>query len=301
MRVAAVDIGTNTIAFLVAKEETSGLRALHDESLIVRLGEGVDQIGRLSPTAIERTLAALAHVAEIARALQVDRIGAVGTQALRETSNGGSFLARAQSLLGCPVEVISADREARLAWRALARAFPRAPAVRRTLLDIGGGSTELVVGAAQPDRLVSMPIGSVRLTERLLRHDPPTANERSALFQAIDEALDEAPCPEGELIGVAGTVTTVCTLHLGLPRYDATLVHGAHLTRAAVFELVEHLGAMPVDQRRQLPGLDPGRADVVFAGAAILARVLARSPAGEVLVSDHGVRWGLAEELLRSA
>jgi exopolyphosphatase/guanosine-5'-triphosphate,3'-diphosphate pyrophosphatase len=165
------------------------------------------------------------------------------------------------------------------------------------VVDIGGGSTELIVGGAQVERAVSVPIGSVRLTERLLLHDPPAAEERRALDAAIDRALEAAPQPEGELWGVAGTVTTLCALALGLTDYDGARVHGQKLARDEVERQLERLGALPLAERRRLRGLDPRRADVIVAGAAILARVMARAGAAEVGVSDRGIRWGLAYEL----
>jgi exopolyphosphatase/guanosine-5'-triphosphate,3'-diphosphate pyrophosphatase len=298
VRVAALDVGTNTLTFLVAEAASGGgLRAVHDEAIIVRLGEGVDRTGELSAAAMERALAALEACARRAAALGATRVGAVGTQALREARNGGDFLARARAVLGVDVEVIDGAREATLSWRATASAFPIVPGARRTVLDIGGGSTELLVGSATPERLASVRIGSVRLTERHSMHDPPTDDERAAMTAAIDRALDEAPAPEGELVGIAGTVTTVCAVHLQMPTYDGARVHGTRMTRAEVQAVIERLARLPLAERRMTTGLDPKRADVIIAGATILARVMARAPSDHVLVSDRGVRWGLAEEL----
>ena len=297
MNLAAIDIGTNTIVFLVAEVADGKLRALHEASAMVRLGEGLDRAGRLDPAAIRRSLEALAQVVEIARRLGASRLGAVGTQALREAQNGGEFLVRAREILGGEVEVITAEREARLAWRAVASAFPLALSARRTVLDIGGGSTEIIVGGDRPARLASLPIGSVRLSERWLKHDPPTADEQRALSEAVDRALDAAPVPEGELVGIAGTVTTLAAVHLGLADYRGEVVHGARLGRDGVARLVERLGNLSLAERRRLPGLPSGRADIIYAGGVILSRVLARSPAASVLISDRGIRWGLAEEL----
>jgi exopolyphosphatase/guanosine-5'-triphosphate,3'-diphosphate pyrophosphatase len=257
----------------------------------------VDATGRLDPAAVERTCAALAVYGERIRAAKVARAAAVGTQALREAANGAEFLARAEGLLGFPIEVIDGRREAHLSWAAVAASFPLAGGARRTVVDIGGGSTELIVGGAEVLRAVSVPIGSVRLTERLLLHDPPAAEERRALDAAIDRALEAAPQPEGELWGVAGTVTTLCALALGLTDYDGARVHGQKLARDEVERQLERLGALPLAERRRLRGLDPRRADVIVAGAAILARVMARAGAAEVGVSDRGIRWGLAYEL----
>ena len=304
MRVATIDIGTNSIVFLVADTAADGpgLVAVHDVCEIVRLGEGVDRTKELQPAAIERALGVLAVCVRRARELGAERIGAVGTQALREVRNRDAFLGPARDLLGVDVEVIDGDREARLSWRSALTAFPLPPGGRRTVLDIGGGSTELLVGPLsgetnEPERLVSVAIGSVRLTERLVRHDPPTPEERAALVATIDETLGRAPAPEGELIGIAGTVTTLCAIHLGLRELDGARVHGVRLGRGDVERAVERLGRLSVAERCQLAGLDPRRADVIFAGGLILARVLARAATDAVIVSDRGIRWGLAEEL----
>ena len=299
MRVAAADIGTNTLVFLIAEKTSTGLTAIEDAAEIVRLGEGVDRTGDLAPAAVERTLAALGKFAQRARELGVERVAAVGTQALREVKSGAQFVARAEAILGGPVEIIAGEREAGLAWAATAAAFPVADDVRqdRTVVDIGGGSTELIVGRQTIEDVISIPIGSVRLTERLLKSDPPSEAERAALVNAIDEALASGPAPRGEIIGVAGTVTTLCAIHLALDSYDPERVHGARIARTDIEAVVARLGRTPLAERKTIPGLDPRRADVIYAGGVILCRVLARANAKELIVSDRGIRWGLAAEL----
>jgi len=298
VRVAAVDVGTNTVLLLVAERVDGKLRAVVERAEITRLGKGVDKSGALDGDAIERTLAVLARYGEEARALGVERAGAVGTQALREAKNGGEFLQRARAALGFAVEVIGGEREAELSWGAVAASFPLAPGRTRAVVDIGGGSTEIDFGGARLERAISLPIGSVRLTERLLHHDPPSDDERAALAAAVDDALARAPSPEAdELVGVAGTVTTLCAISLGLVDYDGARVHGARLARDEVERIVDRLGQTPLADRRRTPGLDPARADVIYAGGVILARLLARARAESLTVSDRGIRWGLAEEL----
>ncbi len=298
MRVAAIDVGTNTVLLLIAERDGGGLRAVVDRAEITRLGKGVDQSGVLDGEAVERTLAVLARYGEEIRAAGVARAAAVGTETLRAAANGAAFLTRAQQILGFPVEVIHGEREAALSWRAVADAFPLAPGRTRAVVDIGGGSTEIIVGGARLERAISIPIGSVRLTERLLHHDPPTDEERAALDAAIDRALDAAPSPAAdELVGVAGTVTTLCAISLGLTDYDGARVHGAVLAVDEVRRIVDGLGATPLADRRRTPGLDPRRADVIYAGGAILLRLIARAGVGELRVSDRGIRWGLAAEL----
>ena len=301
MRVAAVDLGTNTALLLVVDKRGQELIPIVNEAEIVRLGQGVDRTGSLSNEAMERTLAVLERFGETVRQSGVERAGAVGTQALREVDNGAAFLDRARIALGFPVDVIDGQREARLSWRAVAESFPPPPGGRRTVLDIGGGSTELLLGGSEIEALASLPIGSVRLTERLLREDPPTVAERHALIAAIDHALDVAPArlflPGGELVGVAGTITTLCAITLGLACYDGERVQGTLLKRSDVEREVERLGAMPLADRRRTAGLDPRRADVIYAGGMILLRVLDRASADVIHVSDRGIRWGLAGEL----
>jgi exopolyphosphatase/guanosine-5'-triphosphate,3'-diphosphate pyrophosphatase len=170
----------------------------------------------------------------------------------------------------------------------------------RTVVDIGGGSTELVVGDTAIRSVVSLPIGSVVLTERHVAHDPPTAAERDALLTEIDAALATADKPVAPIVGIAGTVTTFAAIALGLDDYDATRVHGLRLARADLEREVARLGAMRLDDRRRTPGLQPKRADVIWAGGLILSRVLARADADACLVSDRGVRWGLLYEAARS-
>jgi exopolyphosphatase/guanosine-5'-triphosphate,3'-diphosphate pyrophosphatase len=297
MRVAAVDLGTNTALLLVAERRGGKLVDVVSVAEIVRLGQGVDRTRHLDPQAVGRTLAVLASYGKLVREARVDRAGAVGTQVLREVSNGAEFLKKAEEALGFPLAVIDGGREARLSWRAVAASFPLGPGGRRTVVDIGGGSTEVMVGGADVERLASVPVGSVKLTERLVTHDPPTEEERRAIVETIEHALDRAPAPEGELVGVAGTVTTICAISLGMTDYDGARVHGARLSRAEVERVVRRLGEVPLADRRRTPGLDPRRADVIWAGGLLLERLMARAGVAEVIVSDRGIRWGLAEEL----
>ncbi|HEX6838777.1 MAG TPA: Ppx/GppA family phosphatase, partial [Polyangia bacterium] len=165
------------------------------------------------------------------------------------------------------------------------------------VVDIGGGSTELISGEREVEGVVSLPIGSVRLTERIVAHDPPTADEQARLVATVDDALAGAPALRGALVGIAGTVTTLAAMAQRLDSYDATRVHGSRLSRAAVDALCASLAATPLADKRRTPGLDPKRADVIYAGAVILARVMARAGAAECIVSDRGIRWGLVYEL----
>ena len=306
-RLATIDIGTNPALLLVAERSEDGaLRAVHDDCRFVRLGQGVDAAGVLSPEAIERTMAALRDFCAVIDDLGAERVGVVGTQALREAENGGAFLEPARSLLskGRPepvaIEVVSGDREAELTFRAVSESLPELAGAELTVADVGGGSTEVVTGR---DGVVrsrrSVAIGSVRLTERHLRGDPVTPDEARALYAAIDRALAEVDLPaDGRtLVGVAGTATTLAAVELRLEPYDGDRVHGMRLPAPVVERQLARYLELTVEERRRLPGLPPARADVIAAGAAVFARLLHQMRAPALVVSDRGVRWGLAYEL----
>jgi exopolyphosphatase/guanosine-5'-triphosphate,3'-diphosphate pyrophosphatase len=302
MRVATIDIGTNSVLLLVAESEGGALRPVLERATVTRLGEGVDRNRRLLDAACERTLACLTEYASELRRLNVSRVEAVGTSAMRDAAGGQAFSARAAQILGVAPRVIDGNEEARLTFGGALSGLRQAGKV--TVFDIGGGSTEIVVGsssasARQIVAAVSLNIGSVRLFERHVQSDPPTAEEMRKVERDIALALADAPKPEADaaLVGVAGTVTQLAALELELTRYDATRVHGHTLTRSAVERLATRLASMNLAQRRAMTGMEPARADVLIVGSAIARAVLEWSGAAELVVSDRGVRWGLAEEL----
>jgi exopolyphosphatase/guanosine-5'-triphosphate,3'-diphosphate pyrophosphatase len=322
MRVAGFDIGSNTLLVLAAEVAGDGsLTAIADECRFGRLGQGLDASGALAPEAIERSLAILGEYRQRLEGLGIDRVGAVGTQALREASNAAAFLEPAAALIGAPIEVISGEREAELVFRATAAAFreidpsPKAHRYRGPLVgelaagvlviaDVGGGSTEITVGRdGVLERAISIPIGAVRLTERHLAGDPPTAGETRALIAAIDEALaavDELDVPKGiSLVGTAGTATTFASVELRLARYDGSRVQGVRLSPAQLDRHLARFLELTVAEKRKLVGLEPERADVIAGGAAIYTRLVHRLEASELIVSERGVRWGLAAELAK--
>ncbi len=283
----------------VVKGAVPRLRPVADFLEMPRLGQDLDRTGRLHPEAIERTLAAIGRQMERARELHADRIVAVGTESLRAAENSEEFL-RSLRQTGVELRVISGDDEARLSFRSVTESLPMPPGGRRSVLDIGGGSTELIVGGMHPERWQSVKIGSVRLHERFLHSDPPTDAEIAALTAAIDAGLDGLPQPEGELVALAGTATTVAALYLQLAEYDGRRVDGLRVPTARMREIIGSLGRLRVAERQQLAGLDPRRADVIFAGAMILLRTAERAGLTEVVISDRGVRWGVLEELADS-
>jgi exopolyphosphatase / guanosine-5'-triphosphate,3'-diphosphate pyrophosphatase len=311
MRVATIDIGTNSVLLLVAESEGGALRPLLERATVTRLGEGVDRNRRLLDSACQRTLACLSEYAKQLRELNVSRLDAVGTSAMRDAAGGQEFVAQAAQLLGVAPRVIDGNEEARLTFSGALSGLPLstlAPAApepgKVTVFDIGGGSTEIVVGSSSAssraiNAAVSLNIGSVRLFERHVRSDPPTSDEMQRVEHDILQALADAPKPEAgaTLVGVAGTVTQLAALELELTRYDASRVHGHTLTRGVVDRLAARLASLDLAQRRALPGMEPSRADVLVVGSAIARAVLEWSGATELVVSDRGVRWGLAEEL----
>ncbi|MFZ0889426.1 MAG: hypothetical protein WA005_13310, partial [Candidatus Binataceae bacterium] len=288
---------TNTVLMLVVEcAPGDGVRRLADFARITRLGRGVDSNGRLDPAAAARTLETIVEFAEQARTLGADKIVAAGTAVLRDSSDGAAFLAQVKSRAGIDLEILSGTDEARLSYLAVVKGLAIDPNKRLLIADIGGGSTELIrAEPGAPLGTASLQIGSVRMTERIVRHDPPTAEERRALADTIDATLDGLRWdfrPE-VLVGVAGTVTRACAVALRLERYDHDRVHGHRLTRTEVECTLERLAAVTLAGRKRLPGVEEGWADVGIAGVTILLCVMDKFGAESVVVSDHGVRWGL--------
>jgi exopolyphosphatase/guanosine-5'-triphosphate,3'-diphosphate pyrophosphatase len=278
MPVAAIDIGTNTTRLIVAKVSGSSLEELDRRTTITRLGEGVDKSGSLSEAGIERVFETLAGYREIVDELGADRALALATSAVRDASNGGDFLKDVESRFGFRVRMLSGSEEALLAFRGAT--------IGRTLtepvlvVDIGGGSTELIVGDANgPSFHVSLDIGAVRLTERYLHGDPPTPAELEHCATIVRELLLDR-IPTGVLrepraaIGNAGTITTIAALDQHLPAYDRELVHGYSISRHAVREQYARLAALPLSERRLVPALEPERAPVIVAGAIVCRELL---------------------------
>jgi exopolyphosphatase/guanosine-5'-triphosphate,3'-diphosphate pyrophosphatase len=298
VNLATIDIGTNTTLLLVARTRPR-IEAVEQIAEITRLGRGIGREGALDAEAIARTLAVLRRFAAVARDHDA-RIAAVGTEALRRAHNAGAFLGPAAEILGTAVEVIDGEREAALTFRATVESFPDLRIGELAVVDIGGGSTEIVLATdGNVDFRTSLPVGSVRLTEALVHHDPATAEEQASIAATVDAAIRDLPVPRtpATLVGVAGTVTSLAAMALQLASYDPARVHGFRLSRADLAREIGRLGAATQAQRERMIGLDPRRADVILAGALILDRIAAATNADEVRVSDRGIRWGLAYEL----
>jgi exopolyphosphatase/guanosine-5'-triphosphate,3'-diphosphate pyrophosphatase len=304
MRVAGVDCGTNSIRLLIADADSDGrLVDVQREMRIVRLGQDVDRTGRLASEALERTRAALVDYAADIKKHGAERVRLAATSATRDAENRDEFLAMVQSELGVLPEVITGTEEAALSFTG---AVSGLPGVRYPLLvaDIGGGSTELVLGDATGVLAShSMDVGCVRMTERHLHDDPPTqpqveatvADLRAAIEAAgRDVALDAA----ATFVGVAGTVTTLAAIALELDRYDAEAIHGSVLTADQVHEVAAQLLRMTHHERAALPVMHPGRVDVIAAGALVLRTLVELTGAAEVLVSEHDILDGIALSLV---
>ena len=305
--VAAIDCGTNSIKVLICSVGDGASQVLLRDSRVVRLGEGVDETGMLTDGALERTFAAIDEFAGIIRSHGVPPglTRFCATSATRDAGNAAVFTEGVRRRLGVEPEVLSGDEEAALVFAGAISGLvsgvgPRvdpAPTEPVLVVDIGGGSTELVLGQGGPRESVSMDIGSVRLHERHLHTDPPTADEVAACTADIDRHLDEAGIAIDEVrsvIGTSGTIKTVACGVLDLGSYDRGAFDRAELGNAATRDFCDRLVAMTVQQRRALPYMHPGRADVIGAGALIWSRILARVPVETHLVSEADILHGIA-------
>ncbi|MFD7922322.1 exopolyphosphatase [Streptomyces sp. NPDC059740] len=309
-RVAAIDCGTNSIRLLVADVDpaTGELRDLDRRMKIVRLGQDVDRTGRLAPEALERTFAACREYAAIIRDLDAQAVRFVATSASRDAQNRDEFVRGVLDILGVEPEVITGDQEAEFSFTGATRELAGDAAAGfeapYLVVDIGGGSTEFVLGSAGVRAARSVDIGCVRLTERHLAgedglSDPPTAEQVAAMVADTDAALDLAagsvPLTEAStLVGLAGSVTTVAGIALELPEYESAAIHHSRISREKVREISERLLTSTHAERAAIPVMHPGRVDVIGAGALVLLRIMERTGAEEVVVSEHDILDGIA-------
>jgi exopolyphosphatase/guanosine-5'-triphosphate,3'-diphosphate pyrophosphatase len=302
MRVAGIDCGTNSIRLLIADVDGSGLTDVVREMRVVRLGQGVDRTGRLAPEALARTRAALADYAAAIRENGAERVRMVATSATRDAANRADFVAMVHAELGVEPEVITGHEEAALS-------FAGAASVRDALegpllvADIGGGSTELVRGGDDGAlRSHSMDVGCVRMTERHLHDDPPTSVQIAATVADVRAAIDGARVdvpldPSVTFVGVAGTVTTIAAIALGLERYEADVIHGSTITADQIADVTERLLRMTHAERAALPVMHPGRVDVIGGGALVLRTLVEVSGVDAVIASEHDILDGIALSL----
>jgi exopolyphosphatase / guanosine-5'-triphosphate,3'-diphosphate pyrophosphatase len=303
-RVAAIDCGTNSIRLLIADLDGSALTDVVREMRVVRLGQGVDRTGRIAPEALERTRIALADYAATIREHKAARVRMVATSATRDAANRADFVTMVRAELGVDPEVITGGQEAALSF---AGAVNGLPGVIGPLLvaDIGGGSTELVLGSPDGEgglRSRSMDVGCVRMTERHLHDDPPTPAQIAAtvadLRAAITSARRDVPLHEAAtFVGVAGTVTTIAAIALGLDHYDAAAIHGSTISAGQVHEVTDRLLRMTHADRAALPVMHPGRVDVIGGGALVLRTLVEEIGVDAVIASEHDILDGIALSL----
>lgn len=300
IRVAAIDCGTNSIRLLISDIAGDDKTDVVREMRIVRLGQDVDKTGHLAEAAIERTLAATREYAAQITALGVERLRFCATSAARDADNSAEFADAVEAIIGVRPQVLTGQEEAQASFLGAAGDLP----LERTLVvDVGGGSTELIVGTGgEVEWSVSLNIGSVRMTERFLASDPPTVAEVTSCMTFLDTMLDTVVgdiAPVDTFVGVAGTVTTVAAHALGLPSYDPDAIHHADLELADVASACLSLVHMNAADRRALPFMHPGRADVIAGGALVLDRLIAKLPlkTSTLLVSERdildGIVWSL--------
>ncbi len=309
MILAGIDVGTNSLRLLIAETSHDTFREIHSDRKITRLGQNLDRSGLLAEEARERTLLALEDFHAVIKHHGVQVTSAIGTSALRNAANSREFLAEAKRKTGLTIRVITGAEEARMTLMGVARSLKEIggrrdnPLTASLVIDIGGGSTEIIVNRPGSEPLVdSLPLGAVYLTERFISCDPPSkahiASLRSAVRKELDSRLSSMqPVPESIFVGTAGTITTLAAIDQGLERYDPGKINGYVLSRQAVDSIVEKLGRVRLDERRAIRGLEQGREDIIFAGAVVAQEIMARYGYRSMLVSDWGLREGIVLDL----
>ncbi|MEY2422200.1 MAG: exopolyphosphatase / guanosine-5-triphosphate,3-diphosphate pyrophosphatase [Acidimicrobiaceae bacterium] len=307
MKVAAIDCGTNSTRLLIAESssEARGFTILDRRMRITRLGQGVNATKMLAPEAIERTAVVLRDYRAAMDEHGVERVRITATSAARDAANREDFFSVAKEIVGAEPELLSGDEEARLSFRGATADLDPADGPF-LIVDIGGGSTEFVVGTTEPEAALSVDIGCVRITEQELHHDPPLAEELSIALSLIDAYLDdvdrEVPgaAAARTFVGLAGTITTVAAVEIGLAEYDRERSHHFHLTHAAAEDVFRTLATEAHDARLGNPGLEAERADVIVGGSCILVGIFRHWGFDECLVSEADILDGLALSLLSS-
>ena len=294
-RVASIDIGTNTILLLIAEVEGEKINALFEMETVVRLGEGVQKNGILTKEAMDRGIQTLSQYLEQCQAMEVRKILAVGTSALREAKNSAEFLRLAKEKLNLFIEVISGEEEAQLSFLAVAKDLAEAkePIL---VVDVGGGSTEFILGRGnQIGQWISLPLGSVRFTEQILQTDPVQEEEWNVMEKKIRELLTKIPHSQEPLsmVAVGGTATTLASVEQGLKEFTAEKIHHFILKKEALRNQLILYRSKTIGERKKIPGLPAARADVILAGGAILYLAMGELNCPSVLISCQGVRYGL--------
>ncbi|MBR5016273.1 MAG: Ppx/GppA family phosphatase [Spirochaetia bacterium] len=302
-RKAIIDIGSNSIKFFVGElAEDKTIRTVLDTNDIARLGEGLDATGLISDEAMERNVASVASFAAKARELGADQIVSVGTMALRKAGNSGIFVKKVKDACGVDVNIIPGEEEARLSYLAILSGLPLDKDANLVVFDTGGGSTEFIYGkGTEMIKRFSVNLGAVRITENYLKSDPVTPDEVKAAIAQIDKEFAEAGV-EGrpkQLVGMGGTVTSMGAVKHKMVKYDPAVIQGSKLLKKDIEDQIAEYSRRTVEQRKELPGLQPKRADVILAGACILKVITDRLGADGLTISDRGLRHGLAFDLFQ--
>lgn len=299
MRIGAVDIGTNSVRLLVADvDDDERLRTSHRMGEISRLGEGLDRTGLIDEGAASRTLECLERFVHEAEYSGASTIRVAATNALRVATNGPEVALRFSERIGYPVEILTGEEEARLVFLAVLSGLNPRPR-RSVVVDIGGGSTEIIFGEGQDgNQVISLELGCVRLTERFVRSDPPTEDELGSVRRFVQDVFQEKLTDfvaDGleRAVGVGGTVTAFGALDLNLTKYDPTRIENHLLSRDRIAAIERQLCSIPLANRRDLAGVSRGRADIIPAGAVILSEFVNRFPIAGITVSTRGLRYGL--------
>ena len=300
-RKAIIDIGSNSIKFFVGElAEDKAIRTVLDTSDIARLGEGLDATGCIIDEVMARNVAAVTSFAEKAKELGADQIVCVGTMALRKAANSDIFVKKVKDACGVDVNIIPGEEEARLSYLAIISGLPLDKNADLVVFDTGGGSTEFIYGkGTEMIKRFSVNLGAVRITENYLKSDPVTPEEVKAAIAQIDKEFEEAGV-EGQpnmVVGIGGGVTTMGAVKHRMSKYDPAVIQGSKLFKTDVEDQIAEYSKRTVEQRKELPGLHPKRADVILAGACIIKVILERLGADELTISDRGLRHGLAFEL----
>lgn len=295
-RYATIDVGTNTVKLTIAEKDAGGLAAVLDTSRPTRLGEGM-HLGRLREVAIRRTVDAMEEFITLCRIHHVQELSAVGTAALREATNRDDFLARAREK-GVDVQVIPGEEEARLSYQAVRRDPLWRDLKNLLVIDIGGGSTEIIQGGARdasPRHRISLKLGAVKLTEKALYSDPPTIQQMAQADELAGHVLEQLDLPDLSFaaVGVGGTFVNMASVKEGLEQRNPDHIHGSRLTISDVEAEVAMFAEKSVEQRKQIIGLDPARADIILGGAILLLHVMQHARLESVTVSVRGLRWGV--------
>jgi exopolyphosphatase / guanosine-5'-triphosphate,3'-diphosphate pyrophosphatase len=306
--VAAIDCGTNSTRLLVAERDADGsMRTIERLMRITRLGRGVDATGALEPEAVDRTVEVLREYRQVMErhgvASDPTAVRMTATSAARDAANREEFFAAAEAAIGVRPELITGTEEAALSFRGATTGLDPADGPF-LVVDIGGGSTEFALGTKEPEASISLDMGCVRLTEKFLQHDPPLPEELSNCLHEVELFLDDVrrEIPDLDLartfVGLAGTVSTTAAVEIGLATYDRDRIHGFRLTKAAVEDVFRTLATETVEERKDNPGMEPERADVIVGGLCVLVELMRRFGYHECLVSEADILDGLAMSVL---